>query len=678
MDRVETVKIAGLDVPRYHEDPGWIPETKLILTPTTRRNLQKILHPLMHGYNLLLVGDAGVGKNALIYYINQLRRHPTVRYSFNEDTLPEDLVGAYRIDPTSHGFVWADGPLAHAMRSGATFVADEMNLAPPEVLKRFYSVFTDRMLQILEGDSTEVQAGPAFNFVATQNPAEGFEGRKNLPREIQKYFATIYVDPYPHDELVEILHGLYPSLQRDAVDGLVKANDGIERLVLERKVGAADLERYHFNIRNLSRLARRVSQSSTDGASAELADIYVRPFRKDDDRRAIHENLKESLNDANIHWPEAYNEEASDDIVIHVSTAERSVRVGRAFIDFQGGETDDIAYRSSVRTAFEDFPPVSAARPVLEAVARAVEMGENVLLECEADVEPEDYVHFFSDLAGKRLAVITLSRGMHTADVLGGLKPSGDDPMKGGDAVRWVDGPLTAAVRRGDYILLKGLEAAGPELVEKLNMLLDDARALMLPPESGETEPLKLTEDARIFAQKFFRLQRSTPSISRAFRNRFSAIVVEPITGELSLREIVQSRLGLDEEPDAEAGAAAGGKIVGSMVKFHATLREQSAKREIGSGNIQPYQFGLTNLRRWCEHVRAGLSGFGEGGAENPEGHRKELQQLILRGAGVAYINEISDPRERDRAAVLLDNLLSGLPIEELLEAFRAASKKKS
>lgn len=711
---MQTIKIAGIDMPIYSEDAGWIPETKLVLTPTTRRNLQKILHPMKQGYNLLLVGDAGVGKNALIYYINQLRSHPTIRYSFNEDTLPEDLVGAYRIDPATHQFVWSDGPLAHAMRAGGTFVADEMNLSPPEVLKRFYSVFTDRSLQLLEGDSSEIQAGPGFNFVATQNPAEGFEGRKNLPREIQKYFATVYVEPYPHDELVEILSGLYPALSRELIDGLVRANDAVERLVLDRKVGAKDLERYHFNIRNLGRLAGRVSQSAEAADAARIAiheieDIHLRPFRTPEDRRVIFDAIGDALKSdagdaaAKIEWPEPTDavmvlpslrpkgEAPEVDIQIHVNSREGQLSIGRSVLAVEG-HADEIAFRARINEAFEEFPPVRAARPVLEAMARALQMSENVLLECEADVEPEDYVHFFASLLGRKLNVITLSRGMHTADILGGLKPNAAASQNdASDAVRWVDGPLTAAVRSGDLILLKGLEAAGPELVEKLNMLLDDARALALPPESGETAPLYLQPGARIFAQKFYRLQRSTPSISRAFRNRFSAIVIPPLDDAESLREIVCSRLGLDYDLDLDPTSSAAGEgdatrpVLQAIVNFHSGIRERSAKREIGAANLQPYEFGLTNLRRWCEHIRDELEVHLNGGsadkaepaAANQDGDRRQMHQLLLRGAGVAYINEVSDPSEREKLAKMLESLLSGLPLEALLDEIRKQLKKK-
>ncbi|MCB1315137.1 MAG: AAA family ATPase [Leptospiraceae bacterium] len=659
---MQTVDIAGMQVPVNPGDPGWIPHTNLVLTPTTRRNLQKILHPLLSGYNVLLVGDAGVGKNALVYYINQLRKQPTIRYSFNEDTLPEDLVGAYRIDPRTHNFVWSDGPLAYAIRTGGTFVADEMNLSPPEVLKRFYSVFTDRYLQLLEGDSTVIRAGDGFNFVATQNPAEGFEGRKNLPREIQKYFATVYIDPYPVDELVEILSGLHPHLQRELIELAVRFNMSVEQLVTTRKLGARDLERYHFNIRNLNRLAARLNNDSH--GLPELVDIYFRPFRTADDRKQLETLIREHFSEIDgtaagvFAVPEDLESITHDSTIeIHIDSQKHCVDIGRSHLQCDP-TVNDAEFQNRLIASFDDFPPVSSARPVLEAMARAVEHCENVLLECEADVEPEDYVHFFADLQGKDMAVITLSRGMHTADVLGGLKPAGS----GGDAVEWVDGPLTTAVRRGDYILLKGLEAAGPELVEKLNMMLDDARALVLPPESGENTPLQLKESARIFALKYFRNQRSTPSISRAFRNRFSAIVVRPIVDAESLREIVAARLGLNED-DANRS------IFEAMVSFHLFIRERSARREIGSGNIQPYQFGLTNLRRWCEHIRRSLHA---GTVDD-----RQAMDLLVRGAGVAYLNEISDPPERERMAAALLKLMEGIEPAELARQFQVQSKKK-
>ena len=655
---MRTVQIAGIPVRRHFEESGWIPPGDLVLTPTTRRNLQKILYPLNAGQNLLLVGDAGVGKNALIYYINRLRSHPTVRYSFNEDTLPDDLVGAYKIDPVTHSFVWSDGPLSLALRTGGVFVADEMNLAPPEVLKRFNSVFTDRMLQLLEGDASVIEAAPGFSFIATQNPAEGFEGRKNLPREIQKYFATIYVDPYPEEELVDILHGLRPDLPVSLLERLVRINNRVEFLVLGRKIGVRDLERYHFNLRNLTRLAGRLRENGD--VVREVRDIFVRPFRVLEERRMVEEVVAEELSGI-LEGEVAYSVPVDPEspVEIHLSSADGRLMLGRASLQCAPEE-----FHERAEKALHDFPPVAARGSILEAMARAIECGENVLLESHPDVEPDDFVSFFARLLGRTLTVITLSRGMHTADILGGLKPAAgrgiDQAARAADNVVWVDGPLTAAVRRGDMILLKGLEAAGPELVEKLNMLTDDARALVLPPESGATEPLLLHEGARIFGIKYFRTQRSTPSISRAFRNRFSAFTVFPITDDESLREIAAARLGLDVASETVRIATA----------FHRLVREKAAKREIGAENLQPYQFGLTNLLRLCDHLTQGVSDDPGDGEGSPG--------VFVRAAGIAYINEIADAMERDRAFELLMKLMGNVELDGELSQAAEDRKKKA
>ncbi|MBE7438460.1 MAG: AAA family ATPase [Spirochaetales bacterium] len=615
---MDQVTIAGLTIPVTGQ-AGWIPETRLKLTPTTERNLERILYPLLQFRNVLLVGDAGSGKNALIYYINQERRHPVYRYSFNEDTLPEDLIGAYRIDPVSHQFVWQDGLLARALRSGSTFVADEMNLAPPEVLKRFSSVFTDGCLELLEGDGSIIEAREGFSFVATQNPATGFEGRKSLPREIQKHFAAVYVDSYPPEELATIIRELYP-LEDEEIAELVRINQAMEEALFARKLGVNDLERFHFNLRNLKRVAARVVSARQDPLS-EVSDIYLSPFRSPADRTFIQELIGQKTPEKILIRP-AVHEEAG------------RIVIGRAHLTVKKENL-----QTRVHQAVRSHPAVMARLELLESLARSVEMGENVLLESDADVEPEEFASFFAALAGKNLTTISLSRGMHTADILGGLKPVTREGESG--QVTWVDGPLTRAVKMGDYILLRGLEAAGPELVEKLNMLTDDARALVLPPESGEQEVLLLSDDARIFAVKHFRLTKSSPSVSRAFRNRFSAFVVHPLVSVESLTDFACALLPVDRD------------VAQRMARFHLALREKAHRREIGGFSVEAYSFGLTNFRRWAEHLLA---------------YAEQGLLALERGAGIAYIHEIADARERDQAMRLLKELLAGVDPAKIQE----------
>jgi MoxR-like ATPase len=645
-DSRDFIELEGFRLPVFQGDPGWIPKTDIVLTPATRVNLRKILPPLLRGHNLLLIGDAGVGKNALIYYINSLRRHPTIRYSFNEDTLPEDLVGSYRIQPG--GFVWSDGALSLAMRKGATFVADEMNLASPEVLKRFQSVFTERRLQILEGDGSVIEPHRGFSFVATQNPSEGYEGRKPLLREMQKYFTTVYLDPYPDEELVAILSGLYSSIPEYVLRTIVRICRTVEELVVRKKVGARDLERYHFNLRNLKRLAARL-EDQPEHLMLELTDIFIRPFRLEEDRVLLRQTIEEILIEDGL---SSYIPEANRRIEIHVDLENGRIDIGRARLPLKGPDR-----KERVERALRNFAVVPARLELLEAIARALQFQENVLLESDADVEPDDFARFFADLAGLPVHAIFLSRGMHTSDVLGGLKPAGRDQ------VVWVDGPLTEGLRSGGILLIQGLEAAGPELVEKMNMLMDDARAISLPAESGESEPLKLKDGAYVFGVKYFRIQKTTPTISRAFRNRFSAFVVPPVVDAESLLGIIEHALSLDE--------GEGSYLTELILQFHIFARSKAEKREIGATRMQPYRYGLTNLQRFVDLV-------GWAAAEPENLTAEKLREAIIEGASIAYINEIADPSERRMMVTALEKMLDGTDLSILLQEFQSVSKKKS
>ena len=74
-------------------------------------------------------------------------------------------------------FIWKDGPLIDAMRSGDCFLLDEISLADDSVLERLNSLLeSDRTLVLAEKgssatDEVEVlKADESFAFMATMNP----------------------------------------------------------------------------------------------------------------------------------------------------------------------------------------------------------------------------------------------------------------------------------------------------------------------------------------------------------------------------------------------------------------------------------------------------------------------------------------------------------------------------
>jgi len=625
---MKTVEIAGIQVPIYQGETKLVFPSNLVETDTVRQTLQKILYPLIEGTPILLIGDAGVGKNALIYYINYKRNFPTIRFSFNEDTLPEDLIGSYRLLMDGKGFEWVNGPLVKALVEGVSFVADEMNLASTSVIKRFSTVYESNYLDLYEGNGEKINAKNGFNFIGTQNPSEGFEGRKSLPYEITKNFAVIYVDPYPPDEIYFILKKLYPDLVESLIKACIRITLETEKRILSGQLGKSDLEKYHFNIRTLKKVCNRLTHFNSNDKQillSHLKDIYVDCFRTPEDRKAQWDLVASEISFA--------KEYVSPDVKIFVS--ENTFYCNDKKIEIKNPEI--------IHSILNSIPLTREVREFIEKLSVCFETKENILIEYSEEDDPLFLMPIITSLNGNEVEFINLCKGIHTSDILGALKPTGQSE------IMWVDGPLSRGLRLGKNIVITALETAGAELVEKLNMLTDDARSLLLPPESGEKEPLVLKPSSIVVALKSFRKTKSTSTISRAFRNRFTSILFPQFTNPDSLKEIVNFYL-----PNSI--------LTEILVGFHIKVKELSHRRVIGSANLNPYIFGIANLVNWCKHIL--------------KYNTPNVSEIVLRGAKISYINQIYDPKERFDLTKTLENALkNGKLTSELFEEIEEKKK---
>jgi len=113
--------------------------------------------------------------------------------------------------------------LVEAVRHGYWVILDELNLAPSEVLEALNRLLDDnRELHIVETQKT-IKAHPNFRIFATQNPTEGYGGRKELSEAFKNRFILIKVGDVPIDELQEILIQNCPPKEQSHLDG---QNDG--------------------------------------------------------------------------------------------------------------------------------------------------------------------------------------------------------------------------------------------------------------------------------------------------------------------------------------------------------------------------------------------------------------------------------------------------------------------
>lgn len=118
-------------------------------------------------------------------------------------------------DPNNPGeCIFKDGALWRCMTMGGTFIADELNLAPPEVLATIAHVL-DFPSHVVNPVSKAAPAplSPQFGFIATQNPPS-YTGRRVLPAAISQRLLRVPVPAYTSPEVAMITEHTFASLAK--------------------------------------------------------------------------------------------------------------------------------------------------------------------------------------------------------------------------------------------------------------------------------------------------------------------------------------------------------------------------------------------------------------------------------------------------------------------------------
>lgn len=95
----------------------------------------------------------------------------------------------------------SDGPLLHAIKTGAWLLLDELNLASQSVLEGLNAVLDHRSEVFIPELDQTFTCPPTFRVFGAQNPLQEGGGRKGLPRSFLNRFARVYVELLGTDDL---------------------------------------------------------------------------------------------------------------------------------------------------------------------------------------------------------------------------------------------------------------------------------------------------------------------------------------------------------------------------------------------------------------------------------------------------------------------------------------------
>lgn len=286
-------------IPRGGHKPQSDYQRDFILTPTFKQLVKRLASIVaVSDYAVILEGPTSAGKTSTVQYLANATDNKVIRINNHMHTDIQEYIGSYvpSSDEADGGkLVFQEGILVEAVRQGYWVILDELNLAPSEVLEALNRLLDDnRELHIVETQKT-VKAHHNFRIFATQNPTEGYGGRKELSEAFKNRFILIKVGDVPTNELEEILVQKC-SLPKSRAGLMVKT---LENLQIYRSQGSLfSGKESTITVRDLLKWANRVNHDE----SLVVQDIAMEGFlvlaersRSPEDKEFIKRTIESSL-----------------------------------------------------------------------------------------------------------------------------------------------------------------------------------------------------------------------------------------------------------------------------------------------------------------------------------------------------------------------------------------------
>ena len=375
--------------------------------PTVNHNVMRIIRALQLNKPILLEGDPGVGKTALISAIAAITGNSLVRTNLSEQTDITDLLGS---DSPAAGegitsFGWKDAPVLKAMKLGQWVLLDEINLASQSILEGLNSCIDHRgQCYVPELDRT-FQRHPQFRLFATQNPhCQGY-GRKGLPQAFVNRFTIVFTDPYKASDQLIICKDLFPNFNEKDMMRMIEFSSEITELMSRRGPHIMDGSSWDFNLRDILRWISLLTYK--EGTQIINPGHYIKSLFLD----RLHDKL--DIDNVTNLFKRKFSELSSrHPCTLNISN--NYIQIGLACFP-RNLRTESV---SQLQYPIDGQQGLS----LYESTLLAVEMAWPVILVGQTGSGKSIMIHNLATIAGAKVITIPMNRDIDISDLIGGLE----------------------------------------------------------------------------------------------------------------------------------------------------------------------------------------------------------------------------------------------------------------
>lgn len=182
--------------------------------------------------NILLIGDAGVGKSSLVLEVAARLGVPIFQMACSGKTRFQHLVGSREL--VNGETKWVDGPLTRAMRDGGILLLDEVTRLDPGEQMNLASVLDGRSVLTIPDTGEVVQPHELFRVAATGNSggfgdeSGAYVGEKPSSFAFLDRFQKFKIESMPMQEEIKLLQKI-SGLPQQIVTSMVKLADEVRK-----------------------------------------------------------------------------------------------------------------------------------------------------------------------------------------------------------------------------------------------------------------------------------------------------------------------------------------------------------------------------------------------------------------------------------------------------------------
>jgi len=219
-----------------------------------------------------------------------------IRINLSDQTDMMDLLGANLPSPEGGAgeFVWSDGPLLQAMKTGSWVLLDELNLAGQSILEGLNALLDHRGEIFVPELDTVVKCAPGFRLFGAQNPVQEGGGRKGLPKSFLNRFIRVRIAAFSFHDLLNISRSMYARVPDTVIRAMTECLWQCASKASYRGQSTLD-----FNLRDLLRWCKLV-QGKLDAHQGAVTS----PMDTDSD--ATPDGLASSVDSEAFRWSRFY------------------------------------------------------------------------------------------------------------------------------------------------------------------------------------------------------------------------------------------------------------------------------------------------------------------------------------------------------------------------------------